>query len=77
MSQANNLAQVTMSQNPFSPNYKAQIDLVDIVRQSNMSKVRSAQREARMQSEDAEQRKAAHGDIGALSKRPKGTRVTP
>ncbi len=76
MSQANNLAQVTMS-NPFSPNYKSQINLDEIVRQSTISKTRSAQREARMQSEDTEKRKAAHGDIGALSKRPRGTRVTP
>ena len=77
MGQANNLAQVTMSQNPFSPNYKAQIDLDEIVRQSTISKTRSAQREARMQSEDAEKRKAANGDIGALSKRPRGPRKEP
>lgn len=66
-----------MSQNPFSPNYKAQIDLTDIVRQTAMSKARSAQREARMASDDAAKRKAAHGDIGALSNRPRGPRKTP
>ena len=66
-----------MSQNPFSPNYKAQIDLTDIVRQTAMSKARSAQREARMNSDDEATRKAAHGDIGALSNRPRGARKTP
>ena len=59
----------TMSQNPFSPDYKAQIDLSDIMRDAAIRKARTKQREERLQSDDAEKRKHAKGDLGGLSKR--------
>ena len=58
-----------MSHNPFSPNYKSQLDLSDITRERKLSETRSASLEKRRQSDDPEIRRQAEGTILGLSKR--------
>lgn len=58
-----------MSHNPFSPNYKSQLDLSDITRERKLSESRSASLEARRQSDDPEIRRQAEGTILGLSKK--------
>lgn len=58
-----------MSQNPFSPNYKSQLDLSDITRERKLSESRSASLEARRQSDDPEIRRQAEGTILGLPKK--------
>lgn len=48
-----------MSHNPFSPNYKSQLDLRDISRERKLSESRSASLEKRRQSDDPHIRQQA------------------
>lgn len=58
-----------MSHNPFSPDYKAQIDTRDITRERKLSESRKASLEARRQSDDPEVRQQAMGTIPGLGKK--------
>ena len=64
-----------MSHNPFSPNYKSQLDLSDITRERKLSESRSASLEKRRQSDDPEVRRQAEGTILGLSKKADKLRV--
>ena len=55
-----------MSHNPFSPNYKSQLDLSDITRERRLSETRSASLEKRRQSDDPEVRRQAEGTIPGM-----------
>lgn len=57
-----------MSHNPFSPNYRSQLDLSDISRERKLSESRSASLNARRQSDDPEVRRQAEGTIPGLGK---------
>ena len=58
-----------MSHNPFSPNYKSQLDLSDITRERKLSESRSASLEKRRQSDDPEVRRQAEGTIPGMGKK--------
>lgn len=58
-----------MSHNPFSPNYKSQLDLSDITRERKLSESRSASLEKRRQSDDPHIRQQAEGTIPGLGKK--------
>lgn len=49
--------------NPFSPDYKPQIDISDLVKESKQSQDRSARRSAQLESGDAAAVKQARGGI--------------
>lgn len=49
--------------NPFSPDYKPQIDLSDLVKESKQSKERSARRQAQLDSDDPAAIKQAKGGM--------------
>lgn len=49
--------------NPFSPNYKAQIEIDDLIKESKQSKERSARRQAQLQSADEAAVKQARGGM--------------
>lgn len=51
--------------NPFSPNYKPQIDLSDLVKESKQSKERSARRQAQLDSGDEAAMRQARGGMRA------------
>ena len=55
-----------MSHNPFSPNYKSQLDLSDITRERKLSESRSASLEKRRQSDDPKVRQQADGTIPGM-----------
>jgi len=55
-----------MSHNPFSPDYKAQIDTRDITRERKLSESRSASLEKRRQSDDPHIRQQAEGTIPGM-----------
>lgn len=55
-----------MSHNPFSPNYKSQLDLSDITRERKLSESRSASLEKRRQSDDPHIRQQAEGTIPGM-----------
>ena len=55
-----------MRTNPFSPDYKAQIDLKDVVRDGHISKIRTQQRREGLASHDPERRRTASGTIDGL-----------
>ena len=55
-----------MSHNPFSPNYKSQLDLSDITRERKLSESRSASLEKRRQSDDPKVRQQAEGTIPGM-----------
>lgn len=55
-----------MSHNPFSPNYRSQLDLSDITRARKLSESRSASLEKRRQSDDPEIRRQAEGTIPGM-----------
>lgn len=61
-----------MSHNPFSPNYKSQLDLRDISRERKLSQSRSASLEQRRQSDDPEVRRIAEGTIQGMGKAKSG-----
>lgn len=52
-----------MSTNPFSPNYKPQIDISDLVKESKQSRDRSARRSAQLESGDPAAVKQARGGM--------------
>ena len=58
-----------MSHNPFSPDYKAQIDTSDITRSRKLSEATSADLQRRRQSNDKETRELALGTIRGMSKK--------
>lgn len=57
--------------NPFSPNYKPVVDMTDVQRDAKISRIRTGQRKAAMQSHDPDVRKQAAGTLAGapLSKR--------
>lgn len=55
-----------MSHNPFSPDYKGQLDLSDITRERKLSESRSASLEKRRQSDDPHIRQQAEGTIPGM-----------
>ena len=55
-----------MSTNPFSPDYKPQIDLKDIVRDGRISQIRTQQRREGLASDDPERRRTASGTIEGM-----------
>lgn len=65
-----------MSHNPFSPDYKAQIDTRDITRERKLSESRSASLEKRRQSDDPEVRQLAMGTIHGLGKKASAGKET-
>ena len=58
-----------MSHNPFSPNYRSQLDLSDISRERKLSESRSASLEKRRQSDDPHIRQQAEGTIPGMGKK--------
>ena len=58
-----------MSHNPFSPNYKSQLDTSDITRARKLSEATSADLQRRRQSNDKETRELALGTIRGMSKK--------
>ena len=58
-----------MSHNPFSPNYKSQLDLSDITRERKLSESRSASLEKRRQSDDPKVRQQAEGTIPGMGRK--------
>ena len=60
-----------MSHNPFSPNYKSQLDLSDITRERKLSESRSASLEKRRQSDDPHIRQQAEGTIPGMGNKPR------
>lgn len=55
-----------MSTNPFSPDYKPQIDMSDVRRETRISETRSRQRREGLASSDPERRRVASGTIDGL-----------
>lgn len=55
-----------MSTHPFSPDYKSQIDLKDIIRDGRISQIRTQQRRDGLASDDPERRRTASGTIEGM-----------
>lgn len=55
-----------MSHNPFSPNYKSQLDLSDITRSRKLSEANVKSLEKRRQSDDPHIRQQAEGTIPGM-----------
>ena len=63
-----------MSHNPFSPNYKSQLDLSDITRERQLSESRSASLEKRRQSDDPHIRQQADGTIPGMGNKSRAAK---
>ena len=55
-----------MSTHPFSPDYKSQIDLKDIVRDGRISQIRTQPRREGLASDDPARRRPASGTIEGM-----------
>lgn len=65
-----------MSHNPFSPNYKSQLDLSDITRARKLSEANVKSLNERRQSDDPEVRQLAMGTIPGLGKKASAGKET-